>query len=210
LVEIVGGANPANAWWFGGSMPADLAHRDSDMPRFSELDFDPGPITPPMRMDTLAMLKSELHSRIDDNSLVRAVQRTVAAGPAELFMAILKPLVVFGILIGGLIGVSLAMNGGSPAKLSPMAMSVFPSKAEPAPEREPDPRGGKPEVTMLAAASTPQAAEPFSEETSKVASAVGSSPHAGFRRGRYMKMRMKIKMKRRWARKRGKMRRRRR
>lgn len=84
-------------------------------PRFSIVDM--GTMVGPERMDTMAVLKSELRSVYEDNSMVIRFNRAMA-DPGDAVIGLLKPLIILVALVVGFIGAALILEtqtGSTPA-----------------------------------------------------------------------------------------------
>lgn len=90
-------------------------------PRFSVIDM--GAMVGPERMDTMGMLKSELRSVYEDNSMVRSVSRAVA-DPGEALIALLKPLMILVAVVIGFVGAALLMESRASATSAAVATEV--------------------------------------------------------------------------------------
>jgi len=96
-------------------------------PRFSVIDM--GAMVGPERMDTMGMLRAELRSVYEDNSMVRTINRAVA-DPGDALIRLLKPLIVLVALVVGFVAAALIME--SSAGATPPTEAVQPAVPEPA------------------------------------------------------------------------------
>lgn len=118
-------------------------------PRFSVIDM--GAMVGPERMNTMGMLKSELRSVYEDNTMVRGLHRAVA-DPGEAIIALLKPLMILVAVVIGFVGAALLMESRASATSAAevQVQAIQPIALEPEP--------------VLAAALEPAEEQPADEE----------------------------------------------